>query len=205
LCEAPEGPFRQKVPATFSPMRARLTTREGMFLWFLSRIDEVEVSGELEEKTILLAEDDPAHEELFRRAVEQSPIPCRVEVVHDGVEAIEYLFATGAYGTRDPHDMPDLIVLDLKMPRMDGLQVLQVLRRVRGTDQTRFAPLVVLSCSENDHDITEAYRRGAQSYIPKPQDYPQFARAVCETLEYWLGLNRPVPRARAWEYMHEGL
>jgi two-component system, response regulator len=146
------------------------------------------------DKRILLAEDDPSHAELLRRAVEQSGVGCRLDIVHDGVEAIEYLFATGGYADRDPRDPPDLILLDLKMPRMNGLQVLQVLRRTRGHDQRRFSPVVILTGSENDRDIAEAYRLGAQSYICKPLDYPTFASTIRETLEYWLGLNRPVPK-----------
>jgi two-component system response regulator len=146
-----------------------------------------------EEKVVLLAEDDPAHEALFRRAFAESTVACRLDVVHDGVETIEYLFGTGKFQKAGGRTMPSLILLDLKMPRMDGLQVLQVLRRVRGDDQTRFAPVVVLTSSENDQNITEAYRRGAQSYICKPPDYPDFARTVRETLKYWLSMNRLVP------------
>ena len=146
-----------------------------------------------EEKVVLLAEDDPAHEALFRRAFAESKVPCRLDVVHDGVEAIEYLFGTGKFHDTGDHPAPSLILLDLKMPRMDGLQVLQVLRRVRGDGQMRFAPVVVLTSSENDQTISEAYRRGAQSYICKPLDYPEFTRTVRETLKYWLGLNRSAP------------
>ena len=145
------------------------------------------------EKVVLLAEDDPAHEALFRRAFANSGVSCRLDVVHDGVEAIEYLFGTGEYRDIGERPVPSLILLDLKMPRMDGLQVLQVLRRVRGDDQVRFAPVVVLTSSENDQNITEAYRRGAQSYICKPLDYPEFTRTVQETLKYWLGMNRTAP------------
>ncbi len=157
------------------------------------------------EKTILLAEDDPSHVALFRRATADSGVACRVDVVSDGVEAIDYLFFTGEYKHRNPRQMPDLILLDLKMPRMDGLQVLQVLRRVRGEDHTRFPPVVVLTSSDLDHDITDAYRWGAQSYIRKPLGYPDFAAAVRETLQYWLGLNQPVPVHRiGTSFVHEG-
>jgi two-component system response regulator len=146
------------------------------------------------EKVVLLAEDDPAHEAIFRRAFEESGVACRLDVVHDGVETIEYLFGTGKFHDTGCRVMPALILLDLKMPRMDGLQVLQILRRIRGDDQIRFAPVVVLTSSENDQNITEAYRLGAQSYICKPLNYPEFTSAVKETLQYWLGLNRPVPK-----------
>ena len=158
------------------------------------------------ERIVLLAEDDPDHEALFCRAVVASGIPCRVDVVHDGVEAIEYLFGTGARSRQDRQQGPDLIVLDLRLPRMNGLEVLQVLRRVRGHNQTRFSPLIVLSCSEDEQDIAQAYRLGAQSYISKPSDFPGFANAVRDTLQYWLSLNRPLPKGRgATSFVHEGL
>lgn len=144
-------------------------------------------------KRVLLAEDDPSHVELFRRAVADSGVACQVDVVADGVEAIDYLFCTGQYKQRDPHQMPHLLLLDLRMPRMDGLQVLQVLRRVRGDDHTRFPPVVVLTSSDLDDDVADAYQWGAQSYIRKPLGYAEFAAAVRETLQYWLGLNQPVP------------
>ncbi|HLA84053.1 MAG TPA: response regulator [Thermoguttaceae bacterium] len=158
------------------------------------------------DKIVLLAEDDPDHEALLRRAVSQSGIPCRLDVVHDGTEVIEYLFCTGRFADRKSQDPPSLILLDLKMPKMDGHQVLQVLRRVRGNDNTRFAPVVILTCSENDHDIVEAYRLGAQSYLCKPLDYPAFAETVAETLHYWLRLNRSAPKHHLGVYaIHEGL
>lgn len=157
------------------------------------------------EKLILLAEDDPGHEELFRRAVAQSGVDCRMDVVRDGVEAIDYLFCTGSYSDRDAAEMPHLILLDLKMPKMNGIQVLQVLYRVRGDDRSRFPPVVVLTSSKLDEDISDAYRYGAQSYICKPLGHGDFAKAVRDTLQYWLGLNRPVPAHRYLHYVHEGL
>ena len=158
------------------------------------------------EKVILLAEDDPGHEELFRRSVAQSGIPCRMDVVHDGVEVIDYLFCTGEYEDRDHSRLPDLLLLDLKMPKMDGLQVLQVLHRVRGEERGRFPPVVVLTSSELDEDIADAYRYGAQSYICKPLGQGDFSKAVCDTLQYWLGLNQPMPVRRiGLHFVHEGL
>lgn len=160
----------------------------------------------MQEKTILLAEDDPGHAGLFERALAGSDIPCRLDVVVDGTEAIEYIFATGAYSSRDPHEIPDLFLLDLKMPKMNGLQVLQVLRRVRGEDRMRLPPVVVLTSSDLDRDIAEAYRLGAQSYLCKPVNYADFAEAVRDVLHYWLGLNRPVPIPRVgMHFVHEGL
>lgn len=161
--------------------------------------DAVPSMFDTNDKLILLAEDDVAHQKLFRHALEQSGVDCRLEVVQDGVELIDFLFGTGQYKGRDPRLMPDLILLDLKMPRMDGLQVLQVLRRVRD-EQFRLPPVVVLTCSDHEQDIVDAYRWGARSYIRKPVSFPEFVEAVRETAQYWLGLNRPPPR---WRYgMH---
>ena len=159
----------------------------------------------MSEKTILLAEDDEAHVELFRRALAYSGIPCRLDVVHDGTEVIDYLFVPQGPG-RAPREMPDLILLDLKMPRIGGLQVLQMLRRVRNEDRTQLPPIVVLSSSDLDHDIVEAYRLGARSYICKPLDFDKFADAVNETVRYWLHLNQPAPaNHRSMEFVPEGL
>jgi two-component system response regulator len=158
------------------------------------------------EKTILLAEDDPQDEALIAGAVAKSGVACRVDVVRDGAEVIDYLFAAGGHKDRDPRKMPDLILLDLKMPKMGGLQVLQVMRRVRGDDRTRFPPVVVLTCSDLQHDIADAYRLGAQSYICKPVDRGELADAIRQTVRYWLELNRPVPPQRlGMHFVHEGL
>jgi len=148
-------------------------------------------------KRILLAEDDPSHVAFFRRALAASGIDCCLDVVRDGAEAIDYLFCTGEHVGRDNKQFPDLILLDLKMPRMDGLQVLKILHRVRGEDQLRFAPVVVLTSSDLDSDVSEAYRWGAQGYIRKPLVYAEFAAAVCETVHYWLVRNRSIPRHHA--------
>jgi two-component system, response regulator len=146
------------------------------------------------DKRILLAEDDPGHEAMFRHAVRRSGVVCRLDVVHDGTEVIDYLFCLGEYKDNKCLPMPDLLLLDLKMPKMDGLQVLQVLRRVRGEERIRFPPVVVLTSSDLDEDISDAYRFGAQSYIRKPLEFDEFASAVRETLHYWLGLNKPIPQ-----------
>ncbi len=157
------------------------------------------------EKLVLLAEDDPSHQELFRRAMQKSGVECKLHVVLDGVEAVDYLFAVGSYSGRDPEEMPDLIVLDLRMPRMDGFQVLQVMGRVRDSDQVRFPPVVVLTSSENEQDIVEAYRWGAQSYIRKPLEFAEFAATVRETLHYWLLRNVPPPTHKAGlQFAREG-
>ena len=141
-------------------------------------------------KTILLAEDDPGHETLIRRALKRSGADCNVEVVRDGVQVLNYLFGTGDYAGRDPADLPHLILLDLKMPVMDGLQVLQVLRRVRD-NRTSLPPVVVLTSSVEDLDVVNAYRLGAHSFIHKPVDFEKLAQTVSQVVIYWLSLNEP--------------
>ena len=141
---------------------------------------------------ILLAEDDPNDEDLIRLAMAEAHVECQLDVVRDGVEVIDYLFATGQHADRDARQMPQLLLLDLKMPRMNGLQVLQVLRRVRLNDgATHLPPVVALTCSNEDQDINEAYRWGAHSFVRKPVDFEEFTRAVKQVVGYWLGLNEP--------------
>lgn len=147
-------------------------------------------------KRILLAEDDSNDELLIRRALTQCEVPCQIDLVRDGAEVLDYLFATGDYSHRDKRDLPDLIILDLKMPKMSGLQVLQVLRRVRFDDRSKLPPVVVLTSSSEEQDIVEAYRWGAHSYIRKPVDFAKFSDAVRRVIAYWLELNQP-PHRRA--------
>ncbi len=151
----------------------------------------------MSDKRILLAEDDPSHVAFFRRALAATGIECCLDVVRDGAEAIDYLFCTGEHAGRDARQSPDLILLDLKMPRMDGLQVLKVLHRVRGDEQLRLAPIVVLTSSDLESDVSDAYRWGAQGYIRKPLAYGEFAIAIRETIHYWLVRNRSIPRHHA--------
>ena len=141
------------------------------------------------EKTILLAEDDPAHVSLIQRALARAETKCRLDVVRDGTEVIDYLFSAGAYADRDPTDMPALLLLDLKMPKMDGLQVLQVLRRVRGDDHPRLPPVVILTSSTDEIDVVDAYRLGAYSFIHKPSGFPELVEALRQVAAYWLRLN----------------
>jgi two-component system response regulator len=148
------------------------------------------------DKTILLAEDDPAHARLICEAIQQADSSCKIDVVNDGVEAIDYLFAIGSHADRNASQMPDLILLDLRMPRMDGLQVLQVLQRVRFTDGTRLPPVVVLTCSKHETDLVDAYRLGARSYVRKPMGFPKLVEAVQQIVGYWLRLNEPPPMPR---------
>jgi len=137
-------------------------------------------------KVILLVEDNPDDEALTLRAFKRSNIMNEVLVVHDGVEALDYLFAQGAYADRDPTQLPELVLLDLKLPRIDGLEVL---RRLRADARTRLLPVVVLTSSDEERDIVESYSLGANSYIRKPVDFTQFTEAVRQLGLYWLVLN----------------
>lgn len=135
---------------------------------------------------ILLVEDNPDDEALTLRALRKSNVVNDVVVARDGVEALDYLFATGAHEGRDPAAMPQVILLDLKLPRVDGLEVL---RRVRADERTRFLPVVVLTTSTEQKDIVDSYNLGANSYIRKPVDFVQFSEAVQQLGLYWLLMN----------------
>jgi two-component system response regulator len=135
---------------------------------------------------ILLVEDNPDDEALTLRALRKSNVVNEVVVARDGVEALDYLFATGAHEGRDPGAVPQVVLLDLKLPRVDGLEVL---RRMRADDRTRFLPVVVLTTSTEQKDIVDSYQLGANSYIRKPVDFVQFSQAVQQLGLYWLLLN----------------
>ena len=137
-------------------------------------------------KSILLAEDNPDDVQLTLRALKKSNILNEVIVAQDGVEALDYLFGTGKYAGRDTSILPQVILLDLKMPKMDGLEVLH---RIRGDERTKLLPVVVLTTSSEDRDRVESYKLGANSYIRKPVDFNQFAEAVRQLGLYWLVLN----------------
>jgi len=145
-------------------------------------------------KIILLVEDNPDDEALTLRALTQNKIVNEVVVAHDGAEALDYLFATGAYAGRDLTAMPQLILLDLKLPKIDGLEVLQLLR---ADPRTRLLPVVILTSSREDRDVVESYRHCANSYIRKPVDFAQFIEAVRQLGLYWLVLNEPAPVPRS--------
>jgi CheY-like chemotaxis protein len=139
---------------------------------------------------ILLVEDDADDEALTVRALRRGGIQQAIVVVRDGVEALDYLFGTGAYAGRDVGTMPHVVMLDLKLPRLDGLEVL---RRVRADERTRFLPVVILTSSDEERDRLNGYRYGANSYVRKPVDYDQFAEAIRQLGVYWLLLNQPPP------------
>lgn len=142
------------------------------------------------EKTILLVEDNVDDEILTLRALRQNNITNEVAVVHDGAEALDYLLSMGAYADRDREALPQVVLLDLKLPKVDGLEVL---RRMRADQRTRLLPVVVLTTSSEEQDLIESYRLGANSYIRKPVDFDDFSDAVRQLGLYWLILNTPPP------------
>jgi two-component system response regulator len=142
-------------------------------------------------KIILLVEDNPDDEALTLRALKKNNILNEVVVAHDGAEALDYLFATGRHAGRDVHDQPQLVLLDLKLPKIDGLEVL---RRLRADERTRRQPVVILTTSNEERDIIASYSLGANSYVRKPVDFEQFMDAVRHLGLYWLVLNVAPPR-----------
>jgi two-component system response regulator len=141
-------------------------------------------------KTILLVEDNSNDEYLTLRALKKYNVANDVVVAHDGVEALDYLFCTGAYANRDIRELPVVVLLDLKLPKVDGLEVL---RRVRGDERTRLLPVVILTSSNEERDVINGYKLGTNSYIQKPVDFAAFMDAVGQLGLYWLMLNQPVP------------
>src|SRR5215211_2714742 len=145
----------------------------------------------MRDKVILLVEDNPDDELLTLRALRKNNVLNKVVVARDGVEALDYLFGTGEYAARDTAVMPQLILLDLKLPKIDGLEVL---RRLRADERTKLLPVVILTSSKEDEDRIESYRLGANSYIRKPVDFLQFIEAVRQLGLYWLVLNEAAPQ-----------
>ncbi len=137
---------------------------------------------------ILMVEDNPADAELALHAFRKHKIANRIHVARDGVEALDFLFCTGPHAGRDIHDQPRLVLLDLKLPRVDGLEVL---RRVKADLRTRTIPVVMLTASREERDVVESYQLGVNSYIVKPVDFEQFTTATRELGMYWLLLNQP--------------
>jgi len=149
----------------------------------------------MSEKVILLVEDHPDDEELTMRALGKNNIFNKVVVARDGVQALEYLFGTGAHSGRDLSVMPQLILLDLKLPKIDGLEVL---RRLRADERTRFLPIVILTSSKEEQDLLKSYKLGANSYVRKPVDFVEFTRAIQQLGLYWLILNESALGAKVW-------
>ena len=140
---------------------------------------------------ILLVEDEPDDEALTLRALHQNNVGNRIVVVHDGVEALDYLFAKNDYADRDPNDLPQLILLDIKLPKMDGLEVL---RQLRTNPRTRLLPVVIMTSSKEEQDLIEGYKSRVNSYIRKPVDFTRFVETIRELGLNWLGLNEEPPR-----------
>jgi two-component system response regulator len=141
-------------------------------------------------KLILLVEDNPDDELLTIRALKKNNIMNEVAVVRDGAEALDFLFGRGAYADRDPGELPQLVLLDLKLPKIDGLEVL---RQVREHESTSLLPVVILTSSKEESDLVTSYKFGANSYICKPVDFNQFSEAVKSLGLYWLVLNEAPP------------
>jgi two-component system response regulator len=148
----------------------------------------------VEGKIILLVEDNADDEKLTLRALKKNNILNEVVVARNGVEALDYLFGTGTYAGRNLSVMPQVVLLDLKLPKLDGMEVL---RRVRADDRTKFLPVVILTSSNEEIDRINGYCLGANSYVRKPVDFNQFSDAARQLGLYWLVLNEPVPTRRA--------
>lgn len=146
----------------------------------------------MDRKIILLVEDNPDDVDLTLRALKRSNILNEVVVARDGVEALDYLFGRGRFAGRDTSVMPVVTLLDLKLPKLDGLDVLKA---IRSDDRTRLLPVAVLTTSREERDLVESYRLGANSYVRKPVDFNEFLEAVRQLGLYWLLLNEPPPRS----------
>ena len=142
------------------------------------------------DKVILLVEDNPDDEVLTLRAFKKNNIGNEVVVARDGAEALNYLFGAGAYSGRDARVVPSVTLLDLKLPKIDGLEVLQ---RIRADDRTKLMPVVILTSSKEEQDLINGYKLGANSYIRKPVDFGQFVDAIRQLGLYWLVINESPP------------
>jgi two-component system response regulator len=145
----------------------------------------------VEERKILLVEDNADDEALTIRALRRNNIANAIDVVRDGAEALDYIFCRGAWSERDPHHIPQVVLLDLKLPKVDGLEVLKA---IRADETLHWLPVVVLTSSTEEQDIVKSYGLGANSYIRKPVDFDQFSEAVKTLGLYWLVLNQAPPK-----------
>jgi len=143
------------------------------------------------EKTILLVEDNKDDEDLTLRALRKANIANEVFVARDGQEALDFLFCAGKYAGRDPKALPAVVLLDLKLPKLNGIDVLH---RLRADARTRLIPVVVLTSSSEDEDMMRSYESGANSYVRKPVEFPAFAAAVTQLGIYWMLLNQSPPK-----------
>jgi two-component system response regulator len=143
------------------------------------------------DKIILLVEDNPDDEALTVRALKKHNVVNKIVVARDGVEALDYLFGTGAHAGRDMDVMPQVVLLDLKLPKLDGLEVL---KRIRADPRTELLPVIILTSSKEEQDLINGYKLGANSYVRKPVDFEQFVTAIQQLKLYWLVINEPPPR-----------
>jgi two-component system, response regulator len=148
----------------------------------------------MSELVILLVEDSSSDEELTLRALRKGNIANRVVVTRDGADALDYLFLQGAHASRDPRETPQVVLLDLNLPKIGGLEVL---RRIRADERTKLLPVVILTSSKEDRDLSSGYASGANAYVVKPVDFTQFADAVRQLGMFWLVVNQPPPVATA--------
>ncbi|MFH1323147.1 MAG: response regulator [Methanobacteriota archaeon] len=142
----------------------------------------------LNEVEILLVEDNPYDVELTLTALKENNLTNKVHVLNDGAEALEFIFATGAHSQRNIKNVPNVVLLDLKLPKVNGLEVL---RRIKSDERTKRIPVVVLTSSQEERDVVESYNLGVNSYIIKPIDFNKFIDAVAKLSLYWVLLNRP--------------
>lgn len=147
----------------------------------------------MKRKMLLLVEDNPDHEELTLRTLRQNKIANEMVVARDGAEALDFLFGTGAFDGRDTARQPEVILLDLKLPKMDGLEVLE---RLRKDPRTLSVPVVILTSSSEEEDMMHSYRLGANSYVRKPVSFAQFTERLQQLQVYWLLINENGPTAR---------
>ena len=143
------------------------------------------------ETSILLVEDNSDHEFLIRSELPKQNFVNRIVAVWDGAEALDYLFGTGSYADRDPNATPTLVMLDLKLPKIDGLEVL---RRIRADERTKALPVVVMTSSDEERDVAESYSRGASIFVRKSANFGEFREAVRQVGLYWSLINEPPPK-----------
>ena len=145
----------------------------------------------MHKRRILLVEDNPDHRELTLMTLSENKVGNEVAVAGDGLEAVEYLFGQGRHSGRDPRDLPALILLDLKLPKLNGIEVL---RRIREDERTRYVPVVILTSSSEEEDIVASLENGANSYVRKPVDFAHFAHQLHRLQAYWLLVHEPAGR-----------
>jgi CheY-like chemotaxis protein len=149
-------------------------------------------------RSILVVEDSPTDEALLVRALEKAGIKNPVAVVKDGLEAIQYLFATGRYEFRNADELPAVVLIDLNLPKLDGLEVL---RRMRSDYRTKLLPVAIFTSSIEEQDLINGYSLGANSYVRKPIEFSKFSKVVAQLVNYWIDLNEPPPPAeKIWAH-----